>query len=243
MGKESGKGKIASRLVRRVLRFKPDPSHPILPIDAQLRAWRKANRRMGWNIPKESFDRLSSAPALSSEEQSQGYIGVILCHGFGGEGGTSSDPVLSGKLAWEYALKRRRGHIWQCEYADFNRPRDFRLRPKAPPRPRGFYFAKFNPGKEFKNLPVAKLRKQPHGATGLGPEGFQLLCITHPHLADFMNLRTFPFIALADYDIAPHGFDDFFESPQLFCSQDILGFGVGNVDGPYPLFAIPLIRF
>jgi hypothetical protein len=236
-------GDAVTVLTRRILASKPDPSRPLLTLEAQIKAWRRANLKMGRLIPQEEFERIGPAPAPTSEELSQGYIDAILCHGFGDNGAGASDPVLSGKLAWEYALKRRKGRIWQCEYADFNRPQDIRLRPDAPPRPRGFYFARFNPGVENKPLPVAKVRKRLTEATGLGPEGFQLLCITHPHLADLMNERKFPFIALADYDIAPHGFNDFFECPQLFCSQGILGFGVGNVDGPYPLFAIPSIRF
>ena len=50
-------------------------------------------------------------------------------------------------------------------------------------------------------------------------------------------------MALADYDVAPHGFNDFYDAPQLFCSNHILGLGIGNVDRNYPLFGIPTLRF
>ena len=49
-------------------------------------------------------------------------------------------------------------------------------------------------------------------------------------------------MALADYDVAPYGFGDFFDSVQIFCSEEVLGLGIGNVDFNYPLFGIPTIR-
>ena len=52
-----------------------------------------------------------------------------------------------------------------------------------------------------------------------------------------------PFMALADYDVAPHGFNDFYDAPQLFCSNNILGLGIRNVDRNYPLFGLPTLRF
>jgi hypothetical protein len=48
--------------------------------------------------------------------------------------------------------------------------------------------------------------------TGWGPEGFQFLTITHPHFAGLMNQRKIPFRALADYDIAPYGYKEFFDT-------------------------------
>jgi hypothetical protein len=50
-------------------------------------------------------------------------------------------------------------------------------------------------------------------------------------------------MALADYDVAPHGFYDFFDVPQLFSSNRILGLGIGHVDQHYQGFGIPTIRF
>ena len=199
----------------------PVPSNPILPLKAQSAAWRKADRRMKWGMPGEDFDRILSAPDLSVEERADGFIGHILCYGFGCSTDGASDAVLSGRLAWEYACNRRRGRVWQCEYAGFERPDDIRIRPEAPPRPRGFYHALFSPGVENQLKTVSGFRKQLRNGTGLGPEGFQLPGVTHPHLLDLMNERRFPFIALADYDIAPHGFNDFHESSQLFCSQNV----------------------
>ena len=48
-------------------------------------------------------------------------------------------------------------------------------------------------------------------------------------------------MAFADYDVAPYGFNDFFDAMQMFCSDGILGLGIGNVDRNYPLFGIPTI--
>ena len=52
-----------------------------------------------------------------------------------------------------------------------------------------------------------------------------------------------PFMAFADYDVAPHGVNDFCDALQMFCSQGILGLGIGNVDRNYPFFGIPTLRF
>ena len=79
--------------------------------------------------------------------------------------------------------------------------------------------------------------------TGWKPEGFQFLTITHTHFADLMTERKIPLMALADYDVAPYGFDDFYNAPQIFCSNHILGLGIGNVDRNYPLFGIPTLQF
>ncbi len=196
---------------------------------------------MSWEITKPEFD-LPPPPGLTPAEEAEGYLGAVLCYGFGQDAQGNSDPIESGRRAWQYALGRRKGRIWRCEYADFDRPQDLRLRPGAPPRPRGFYWVKLHPGPEFKQTTVAQFRKQLKDATGAGPEGFQLLCVSHPHWAELMNRGQMNFMALADYDVAPHGFGDFFEAPQLFCNQGILGFGVGNVDGVYPVFGIPRIK-
>ena len=92
------------------------------------------------------------------------------------------------------------------------------------------------------SLTVSQIRKIFNDTTGLGPEGVQLLSITHPHMLGLMNDREIPFMALADYDVAPYGFNDFFDAPQIFCSNDIMGLGIGNVDRNYPLFGIPLLH-
>lgn len=220
-----------------------DSSELILPVQKQIKAWHKACRKMGWRIMEEEFKKITYMPVLSEDDIQQGFVGAALFYGFGDDGCGNADPVLSGKLAWEYALKHKRRGTWQCEYVDFEKPEDIRLRPGAPARPKGFYFAKIRPGKRFQNLTVSQWRKNPGTDAGFGPEGFQLLSITHPHFADLMTERKMPFVALADYDVAPHGFNDFYDAPQLFCSNNILGLGIGNVDRNYPLFGIPTLRF
>jgi len=218
---------------------------PVLPLTEQIRNWSKASRNMNWGISRSEFERLDALrlPTLTEEDRARGFIGSVLFYGFGDDGHGNADAVLSGKLAWEYATKRKRGKTWQCEYVNFNKPEDIRLRPGAPARPKGFYYAKIQPGKRFKAMTVSQLRKKLAPDTGWGPEGFQFLSITHSHFADLMNERKIPFMALADYDVAPHGFNDFFDAPQLFCSNNKLGLGIGNVDRNYPLFGIPTLRF
>jgi len=216
----------------------------IFPLKMQIKFWRKANRRMGWSIGDEEFARVAALRpvAMTDEDQRQGLVGTALFYGFGNDDSARADAVLSGRLAWEYACKMRKGKTWQCEYVDFSRTQDIRLRPEAPPRPKGFYLAKVHLGKRFIHMTVTQVRKKFTGVTGMGPEGFQFLCISHPHFADLMSDRKMPFIALADYDVAPYGYNDFFDAPQLFCSNNILGLGIGNVDRNYPLFGIPTLR-
>jgi len=198
---------------------------------------------MSWDIAKVEFDEIKEPPPLTERDRSEGFIGAILSYGFGDDGQGNADPILSGRVAWEYARKRRWGKIWQCEYIEFDMAEHIRLRPGATPRPKGFYYAKFQPGKKFQSLTISKLRKRLNEDTGCGPEGVQFLAITHPHFADMMNERKIPFMALADYDVAPFGYNDFFDAPQMFCSNDILGMGIGHVDRNYPLFGIPTLRF
>lgn len=214
----------------------------ILPLQEQIKAWHKANRKMGWEIKPEEFDMLRVLPVVTEEERREGFIGTALFYGFSDDGAGHAEPVVSGRLAWEYACKIRKVKTWQCEYVDFGKQEDIRLRPGAAVRPKGFYFAKIQPGEQFINLTVSQLRKKLGTSTGCGPEGFQLLAITHVHFADLMTERKFPFMALADYDVAPYGFNDFFDAPQLFCSNHVLGLGIGNVNRNYPLFGIPTIR-
>jgi hypothetical protein len=57
-----------------------------------------------------------------------------------------------------------------------------------------------------------------------------------------MNQRKIPFMALADYDVAPYGYNDFFHAPQLFCGNKILGLGIGHLDRNDPLFGIPTLQ-
>jgi hypothetical protein len=211
-------------------------------IAEQIGAWRKANRKMGWGIEKDAFERIDMPTSLTEQDRMEGFTGVGLFYGFGSNGTADADPVLSGKLAWEYAKKRRRGKIWQCEYIDFDRTDDIRLRPGAPPRPKGFYYAKFQPGEKYRHITIAQLRRQFKGETGCAHEGLQLLSVTHPYFLRLMNERKIPLMALADYDVAPYGFNDFFDAAQVFCSLDVFGLGIGNVDRNYPLFGVATLK-
>jgi hypothetical protein len=216
----------------------------VLSINKQIRHWYKASRKMNWRISRVEFERLNAkpTPTLTKEDRARGFSGLALFYGFGNNEHGDSNAVLSGKLAWEYALKDRKGKTWQCEYVDFSKPQDIRLRPEAPARPQGFYYAKIRVDEKSKALTVSQVRKSLTTDTGWGPEGFQFLAITHSHFADLMNERKIPFMALADYDVAPYGFNDFFDAPQLFCSNDKLGLGIGNVDRNYPLFGVPTLQ-
>ncbi len=215
----------------------------ILSADKQIKAWRKANRKMKWGIPTAEFVMIEPSPQLTPKDKEKGFIGAVLSYGFGEDGRGNSDPVLSAQKAWEYARKSLLRKTWQCEYIDFNRTDDIRLRPDAQDRPGGFYYIKFKPASHNQSMTVSQFRKNLKTDTGLGPEGVQFLAITHTHFQKLMHNRETPFMVLADFDVAPHGFNDFYDAPQLFCSNETLGLGIGNIDNNYPFFGIPTIHF
>lgn len=237
-----------NREVSRVFEFFKKCGHIgasdyILPADKQLLAWRKANRKMKWGITEDEFISIEQPPALSPQDRKDGYTGVVLSYGFGGNGQGYADAVLSGRLAWVFAKRQLRRKTWQCRYIDFDKTDCFRLRPGATPRPKGFYYTKFRPGDAFLSFTISRYLKGLSGDTGCGPEGMQMIAVTHTHLAEWMNRRKIAFMAFADYEVAPYGFNDFFDCLQMFCSNDTLGLGIGNVDRVYPRFGIPSLRF
>jgi len=218
-------------------------NYRILPVRDQLKAWRRANRQMSWGISREEFEGILPSPSITDDDRRDGFAGQILSYGFGDDGNGYSDAVLSGKMAWAYAKKRLGRKTWQCEYIDFDQEDHIRLRLNAHARPKGFYYTKFQPGDKFIRLTVNQVLKGIKKDTGCGPEGIQLLTVTHPHLARMMCQGKIPFMAFADYDVAPYGFYDFFDAMQMFCSRETLGLGIGNIDRNYPLFGIPTLRF
>jgi hypothetical protein len=123
-------------------------SEHILPLQEQIKAWQKASHKMSWKIREEEFESLASMPELTEDDIQQGFIGAALFYGFGDDGSGNADAVFSGQLAWEYALKRRRGKTWQCEYIDFKKLEDIRLRPGAQ---KVFTTPKSSQAKDFKN--------------------------------------------------------------------------------------------
>jgi len=221
-----------------------DQDDTILPVTRQIDSWQKANEKMAWGIRKDEFGRINAPPQITDRDRFDGFVDVILSYGFGDDGNGNADSVLSGKVAWDCACrKHKKGKTWQCEYIRFDRSDYFRLRPNAPPRPKGFYYSKIQTGERYQNLKVSQLLTRLFKDTCFGPEGIQFLCITHTHFQNLMNNRKIPFMTFGDYDVAPHGNSNFGYSLQMFCSQGILGLGVGDVDYNYPLFGIPTLRF
>ncbi len=192
-----------------------------------------------------ALESLGPAPHLNDKDRRDGYAGSALFYGFGDDDLGNADALLSGKQAWAYAMKRFKKKIWQCEYTHTDMPdyKDYiRMRPGAPPRPKGFYYAKVQLGERFQFHSVSYVRKKFNQETGFGPEGFQLLIVTHPSLQGMMAKKKIPFWALADYHMAPFGYEDFYDAPQLFFSNGVLGLGIGHVDRNSPLFGIPALR-
>ena len=198
-------------------------------------------KKMKWAIGEKEFGGLDSPFSLTDSDLEQGFVGTVLFYGFGDDGTGHADSVLSGKMAWDYACKRLKNKIWQSPHIAFDKSDSLRPRPGAPRRPKGFYFGKIRTGERFQRMTVSQVRKHFNSVTGCGPEGLQLLCITHTHIPDMMSERKMPFMILADYDVAPHGYNDFFDTLQIFSSNSILGLGIGNVEQNYPGFGIPSV--
>ena len=68
---------------------------------------------MDWGIRKEEFHGIGIPPSLTDDDLAQGFSGVSLFYGFGDDGSGHADSVLSGKMAWDYACKRKKGRVWQ----------------------------------------------------------------------------------------------------------------------------------
>ena len=131
--------------------------HVILPIEEQIRAWRSASKKMKWDIGEKEFNGLGSPPSLTDSDLEQGFVGIALFYGFGDDGTGHADSVLSGKMAWDYACKRLKNKVWLSPHIDFDKPDSLRLRPGAPPRPKGFYFGKIQTGERFQRMTVSQV--------------------------------------------------------------------------------------
>ena len=181
-------------------------------------------------ITEREFTAIGPPLSLSPKDRDDGFVGPFLSYGFGDDGQGNADAVLSVRLAWAYARRLRSSGTWQCQYIDFDNSDHFRLRPLSPPSPRGYYYTNFQPGDNFSSLTAAKFLKSLAGDTGCGPEGIQLLTITHYHLAELMNQRKIAFMAFADHVVAPYCFHAYFDAVQMFCSDNKRGLGIGDID-------------
>ena len=199
---------------------------------------------MGWGIGQEEFDGIAQPPEITDQDRKDGFVGVGLFYGFGDDESGHADAVLSGSLAWDYAVRsrKRRGGTWTCEYVRFDDPRFIRLRKDAFPRPKGFYFRKVQLGNKYHSVSVERVRNRLGNDAGFGPEGIQFLAITHSHYMKVMDGDKAPFMSLPDYDIAPHGFSDFYDAPFLLATGNTLGMGAGNVSRPYPKYGSGTLR-
>lgn len=201
------------------------------PVD-QISAWLDACNRGNFGISLPEFDAIPDPSELTYQDILDGFVGVGLFYGFGGEG-DHSDMVLSGKIAWEYAASQC--ETWKWDSVNFDDPRYLNPRDGVHPRPKGFYWKKIQLGHVYQSKSVREVRNDlPTIDWGMGPEGIQLLAITHPHYVEQMNGRDVPFIDLPDYVVAPGVDGDFYHyyTPHLsFARGDgRLRLGAGSVD-------------
>ena len=216
----------------------------VLSLEEQIKAWYEVNQKMAWGIQEIEFEKLNASLSkkLLDDDGDFGFSGVALFYGFGDDGQGNADSVLSGRLIWEYACKHRPNDIWQCGFLDFRKPENIRLWSGAAVRPKGFYFAKIQLGQKYAGISVSRVRQGLKMVTCWGPEGLQFIFITHFHFADLMNERKIPFMTLADYDVNQLGIFGFFKVPQIFCSNNKMGLGIGNLYHDYPSFGIPTLQ-
>jgi hypothetical protein len=69
----------------------------ILLMDEQIKAWRWADQKMGWEIDFSDFDdpRVPALPPLTDSDRMGGFIGTVLFYGFGEDGQGNSDVNMS----------------------------------------------------------------------------------------------------------------------------------------------------
>jgi hypothetical protein len=58
---------------RPVIESTPESQGLILPLQKQMKAWRKANRKMGWRITEQEFDNIEQPPQMTEADRRQGY--------------------------------------------------------------------------------------------------------------------------------------------------------------------------
>lgn len=211
--------------------------------DLQVDAWRRSNHRMGWGISDAAFHAITTPPELTKEDHADEVAAVVLFHGFGDDGTGNADAVASGRLAWEATRRNRKGRIWTCEHLDFKEPGCLRLWPGARPRPKGFYWGKVHTGSRYQTFSAAEFRARHQEESALSLEGLEMVAVTHSHMAPSIGSPGFPAMSLADYEVAPYGFGDYFDVPHLFFTNGLLALGLGHVDRNYPAFGIPTVRF
>jgi len=209
--------------------------------ESQIDAWQRANRRMQWNIPKDEFRSIPPAPILTDADLSKEFTRLVLFRGFGDDGRGYADTVLSGRLVWDLIRKEFDGRLWKCEDLDFERSGCVRLRPGARQRPKGFYWGKVHAGSRYQTFSASEFRRLARAEAAFSHEGFQMIGVTHPHLITKFGGPDLPSMSLADYDVAPYGFGDYFDVPQLFCMKGVLALGLGHVERNYPAFGIPTV--
>ena len=92
-----------------------------LSLKEQIENWDRANKKMSWGIRDLEFANLAGARShvFTDDDRDWGFNGIALFYGFGDDGRGNSDSVLSGKLAWEYAINSGKNKTWQCGYIDF----------------------------------------------------------------------------------------------------------------------------
>jgi hypothetical protein len=171
-----------------------------------------------------------------------GYVGAVLCYGFGGDG-KISDMVLSGAVPWEYIASQRDTLKWESvNFKDRRFLREFAGKHSA--RPVGFYWKLIQLGHIFQNKPVASVRDLINPADwGMGPEGIQFF-LTHPHYAEQMNGADNPFMDLPDYEVSSGG-DGVFSAAPYLCFPRGLGqlrLGSGSVSHPDPDYGSGSLR-
>ncbi|MFH1947217.1 MAG: hypothetical protein ABIJ23_03625 [Candidatus Magasanikbacteria bacterium] len=217
----------------------------ILPPDRQIAAWSRANRKFGrYKIPKYAFRAVEalSVPNLTFADMAEGYVGGILCYGFGGKGKVS-DMVLSGKVPWEYIASQRA--TWKWSQVNFDDRRSLReFIGKHSERPVGFYWKLIQLGHAFQSKPVASARDLIMSTDwGMGPEGIQFF-LTHPHYAEQMDGTTNPFMDLSDYEVSFDGVGVFSSAPCVSFNRGggELELNSGNVSHPLPNYGSGSLR-
>jgi len=82
---------------------------------------------------REEFERLERQ-SFEAKDRKDYLCGTVLSYGFGEDGSGNVDALPTGKRSSQYALKRWKNRIWQCQYLDFGKADFIRLDPEVPRR-------------------------------------------------------------------------------------------------------------
>jgi len=213
-------------------------------IDEQIAAWHLIANELNLPISDQAFANIPGPPELNADDTYDGLLGVALFYGFNSKdqiladleneqefpevtvdeeapspGGESLSADMHESLLRSWLMLEHRVesdddlHI-KTKFKFNNN--FFRIRRKALPRPRGFYWAKIQLGWLYAGIDAPEAIKQMRFSdTAMAFEALQLMAVTHPGICNELDGVRIPGLILGDLEVAPDGDAHYTDNPLL----------------------------